>query len=235
MGDLANQRAFVTGASSGIGLATAKAFAAGGARVALFARRLNALKEQAAAIGEKAFALRGDVCELRSMEIAADHVKKKWGAPANVVVVNAGIVSTGQIASMDAEKWQDVIATNLTGAFHTAKAFLPQLLEGPSDLVFIASTAAYNTWPEWGAYCASKFGVLALARSLAQEVRSKGVRVTIIAPGAVDTEIWPGGSKPAPEKMLKAEDVAAAIVGAVLADRRASYDEVRVMPAAGLL
>jgi NADP-dependent 3-hydroxy acid dehydrogenase YdfG len=77
MGDLANQRAFVTGASSGIGLATAKAFAAGGARVAPFARRLNALKEQAAAIGEKAFALRGDVRELRSMEIAADHVKKK--------------------------------------------------------------------------------------------------------------------------------------------------------------
>jgi NAD(P)-dependent dehydrogenase (short-subunit alcohol dehydrogenase family) len=232
---LLNHRALVTGASSGIGLATAKALVAAGARVALFARRLNVLKEHAAAIGEKAFALRGDVRELRSMEIAADHVKKKWGAPANVVVVNAGIVATGEIATFEAEKWADVIATNLTGAVHTAKAFLPQLLEGPSDLVFIASVAAYQTWPEWGAYCASKSGVLALARSLAAEVRTKGVRVTVVAPGAVDTEIWPGGNKPPAEKMLKPEDVAAAIVAAVSADRRASFDEIRLMPKDGLL
>lgn len=235
MSSLTGRKALITGASSGIGLATAKALAAAGANVALFARRLNVLKEHAAAIGEKAFALRGDVRELRSMEIAADHVKKKWGAPANVVVVNAGIVATGEIAGMDAEKWADVLATNLTGAFHTAKAFLPQLLEGPSDLVFIASVAAYQTWPGWGAYCASKHGVLALARSLAAEVRQKGVRVTIVAPGAVDTEIWPSGQKPPAERTLKPEDVAGAIVTAVSADRRASFDEIRLMPAAGLL
>jgi 3-oxoacyl-[acyl-carrier protein] reductase len=232
---LTTRNVFVSGASSGIGLATAQAFAAVGARVALFARRLNVLKEHAAAIGEKAFALRGDVRELRSMEIAADHVKKKWGAPANVVVVNAGIVRVGEIAAMSAEDWNDVIATNLTGAFNTARAFLPQLLEGPSDLVFIASTASYDTWPTWGAYCASKWGTLGLARSIAHEVRKKGVRVTIIAPGAVDTEIWPGANKPPAEKMLKPADVAAAIVAAVSADRRACYDEVRVMPAEGLL
>ncbi|KAF0246099.1 MAG: short-chain dehydrogenase/reductase [Planctomycetota bacterium] len=232
---LTTHRAFISGASSGIGLATAKAFAAAGARVALFARRLNILKEHAAAIGERAFALRGDVRELRSMEIAADHVKKKWGAPADIVVVNAGIVKIGEIAAISAEDWNDVIATNLTGAFNTTHAFLPGLLEGPSDLVFIASTASYDTWPTWGAYCASKWGVLGLARSVAHEVRQKGVRVTIVAPGAVDTDIWPGEKKPQPEKMLKAEDVAAAIVNAVSADRRASYDEVRVMPASGLL
>lgn len=229
------RRAFVTGASSGIGLASAQALAAAGARVALFARRLNILKEHAAAIGEKGFALRGDVRELRSMEIAADHLKKKWGASADIVIANAGVVSTGEIASMDPEKWNDVIATNLTGAFHTARAFLPGLLERPSDLVFIASVASYQSFPGWGAYCAAKAGLLALARSIASEVRSKGVRVTVIAPGAVDTEIWPGGNKPPAEKMLKPEDVAAAIVTAVSADRRASYDEVRIMPAAGLL
>jgi NAD(P)-dependent dehydrogenase (short-subunit alcohol dehydrogenase family) len=230
-----NRRAFVTGASSGIGLATARAAAAAGARVALFARRLNVLKEHAAALGEGAFALRGDVRELRSMEIAADHVRKKFGAPADVVVVNAGTVATGAIAAMDPEKWNDVIQTNLTGAFYTARAFLPGLLEGPSDLVFVASVAAYQTWPEWGAYCASKWGLLALAKSLAAEVRGKGVRVTVIAPGAVDTEIWAGGQKPPAEKMLKAEDVAAAVIHCVSADRRASYDEVKVLPKEGLL
>lgn len=228
-------RAFISGASSGIGLATARAFAAAGAQVALFARRLDVLKQHAASIGDRAFALRGDVRELRSMEIAADHVKKKWGAPANIVVANAGIVRTGEIRSMSAEDWNDVIATNLTGAFNTARAFLPGLLEAPSDLVFIASVASYDTFPTWGAYCASKWGLLGLARSVAKEVRQKGVRVTIVAPGAVDTEIWPGSAKPPAEKMLKPDDVAAAIVTAVTADRRASYDEVRVMPAAGLL
>lgn len=229
------RRVFVTGASSGIGLATARAFAAAGARVALCARRLEVLRGHAAGIGEAAFALKGDVRELRSMEIAADHVKKKWGGPANVVVANAGVVRTGEIARMSAEDWNDVVATNLTGAFNTARAFLPQLLEGPSDLVFIASVASYNAFPTWGAYCASKWGLLGLAKSVAAEVRSKGVRVSIVAPGAVDTEIWPGAKKPPAEKMLRPEDAAAAIVAAVSADRRASYDEVRIMPAAGLL
>jgi NAD(P)-dependent dehydrogenase (short-subunit alcohol dehydrogenase family) len=232
---LEKRRAFITGATSGIGLATARAAAAAGAKVALFARRLNVLKELAGELGEAAFALRGDVRELRSMDIAADHVKKKWGAPADIVIVNAGTVATGPIATMDPEKWNDVIQTNLTGAFHTARAFLPGLLQGPSDIVFIASVAAYNTWPEWGAYCASKWGLLALAKTLAAEVRGKGVRVTVIAPGAVDTEIWAGGQKPPAEKMLKAEDVAAAVIHAVSADRRASYDEVKLLPKDGLL
>jgi NAD(P)-dependent dehydrogenase (short-subunit alcohol dehydrogenase family) len=232
---LEKRRAFITGATSGIGLATARAAAAAGAKVALFARRLNVLKELAGELGEAAFALRGDVRELRSMDIAADHVKKKWGAPADIVIVNAGTVATGPIATMDPEKWNDVIQTNLTGAFHTARAFLPGLLQGPSDIVFIASVAAYNTWPEWGAYCASKWGLLALAKTLAAEVRGKGVRVTVIAPGAVDTEIWAGGQKPPAEKMLKAEDVAAVVIHAVSADRRASYDEVKLLPKDGLL
>ncbi len=229
------RRAFVTGASSGIGLATVRALAAEGARVALCSRNLDKLKPLAATIGDGAFALKGDVREMRSMQIAADHVKKKWGLPADIVVANAGVVQTGEIASMAPEAWSEVIATNLTGAFHTARAFLPDLLGQKSDLVFIASVASYQSFPTWGAYCASKAGLLAFARSVAAEVRQKGVRVTIVAPGAVDTEIWPGGKKPPVEKMLKPEDVAAAIVTAVSADRRASYDEVRVMPAAGLL
>lgn len=232
---LSGRLAFVTGASSGIGLACARAFAAAGARVAMMARRLNVLKEHASQIGENAFALRGDVRELRSMQIAADHVAKKFEAPADLVVAGAGIAVTGEIATFDPEKWNDVLATNLTGAFHTARAFLPGLLTRPSDLVFVASVAAYDTWPEWGAYCASKWGLRALARCIAAEVRGKGVRVTVVAPGAVDTEIWPPGRKPDPAKMLKPDDVAAAILHAVTAPRGASYDEIRLMPAAGLL
>lgn len=232
---LSHRHAFVTGASSGIGLACARAFASARARVALCARRLNLLKEHAAALGPDAFALRADVRQLRSLEIAADHVAKKWGAPADIVVANAGVAVVGEIASLDPERWSDCLATNLTGAFFTAKAFLPGLLSKPSDLVFIASVASYDAWPGYGAYCASKWGLLGMARALAGEVRGKGVRVTVIAPGAVDTDIWPEGRKPPAEKMLRAEDVAQAVLQAVVAPRTASYDEVRIMPAAGPL
>ncbi|MBI2923626.1 MAG: SDR family NAD(P)-dependent oxidoreductase [Planctomycetes bacterium] len=232
---LTGRHALVTGASSGIGLAIARELAAGGARVALMARRLGVLKEHAAALGENAFALRGDVRELRSMQIAADHVKKKWGAPADLVVANAGVAASGPVAELAPETWNDLIATNLTGAFHTTTAFLPDLLAGPSDLVFIASIAGTQHFPHWAAYCASKFGLIGFARSLREEVRPQGVRVTIVVAGAVDTGIWPAEKKPDPAKMLRPEDVARAVVQAVSAPAHVSFDEVRVLPAAGIL
>ena len=232
---LKHRHALITGASSGIGLAIAREFAAGGARIALLSRRLDVLKQHAAALGENAFALRGDVRELRSMQIAADHVRKKWGAPADLVVANAGVAASGPVADLTPETWNDLIATNLTGAFHTAKAFLPDLLAGPSDLVFIASIAGTQHFPHWAAYCASKFGLVGFARSLREEVRRKGVRVTIVVAGAVDTGIWPAEKKPDPAKMLKPEDVARAVVQAVSAPPNVCHDEIRLMPAAGVL
>lgn len=232
---LEGRRAFVTGASSGIGLAAARALAAAGCEVALCARRLNILKEQAAALGTRGFALRGDVRDFRSMQIAADHVKKKWSTAPDILVVNAGMVATAPLAEMEPEKFRDVIDTNLTGAFHTCRAFVPDMLAAGGDIVLVASVASYATWETWGAYCASKWGLLAMARTLAEEVRRKGLRVSILAPGAVDTEIWPEAQKPDPAKMLRADDVGAAVVQAVSAPKHVSFDEVRILPASGLL
>ncbi len=149
-----------------------------------------------------------------------------------MLIVNAGIGRTGYVEYMSVDDWNDVINTNLNGAFYTVKAGLPHMKTGGS-IIFVGSVASIRAFEGWSAYCASKYGLLALASSLGEELKGR-IRVGIILPGAVDTNIWNSvGYKPSPDSMLKPDDVADAIINMV--ENGGWVREVLILPKGGVL
>jgi NAD(P)-dependent dehydrogenase (short-subunit alcohol dehydrogenase family) len=182
---------WVTGAAKGQGARHVERFAAAGARVGGIDTDEAGLEELAArvrAAGGVVETARADVTDWEAMVDAAERFGRSLG-DAQVVVANAGIV--GEIASIetvDVAAWRRIIDVNLTGAFHTVKAAIPQLRRSPGGaIVLVASAASYFAYPRYAAYCASKAGMLGLLRTAANELGSYGVRVNAICPGWVDT------------------------------------------------
>lgn len=205
--------AVVTGAGAGIGRATALAFARRGLDVALLGRTMASLEEtraEVAALGVAAEVLRCDVAVESEVLTAARVVNARWGAAA-VVVNNAGIVRRGaRVEDTRTADWDEVIAVNLRGPFLIAKAFVPAMrARARGRLVHVASISSTIGCPENASYAASKWGLLGLVKSLAEELRGSGVVSVALLPGSVDTEMLKGsGFDPA----MSAEDVAAEIV-----------------------
>ncbi|HWQ11598.1 MAG TPA: SDR family NAD(P)-dependent oxidoreductase [Roseiflexaceae bacterium] len=202
----------ITGASRGIGRATALALAAPGTRLALAARSaaaLEAVAAEARAAGAEAFAVPCDVT-------AEPHVRRLMETAAgegriDALVHCAGAAVVSPVVDMALADWEATLRTSLTGAFLACKHAAPRMAAG-GLIVLIASVAARQAFPGWGAYCAAKAGLLALAGVLREELRPRGVRVTAVLPAATDTPLWdalPGAWNRA--SMLRAEDVAAAI------------------------
>ena len=188
---LTGKRAFVTGAASGIGRATAIRLAAEGASVACVDLQLDLCEKTAAEIegaGGQATANRCDVSDPASV---AEAVEAAAGALGGLDAV-CNIAGIGKFAStheMPVEEWQRIVGVNLTGTFLVCRAALPHLLEGGGVIVNTASNAGLQGIPYSAAYCASKGGVVQLTRALAWEYVKRGVRVNAIAPGGVDTPI----------------------------------------------
>jgi len=190
-GELAGTVAWVTGAARGMGAVHARRLAEAGAAV-------GCIDVEAAALGDTVEVLRSrgaaveavvaDVADWDAVAAAAASLRERLG-PVGVVVANAGIVPGGEFIELtDPAVWARVIAVNLTGAFHTAKAAIPQLKErGDGAIVFISSTAGLGAGPGYGPYYASKHGVIGLMRNLANEVATDGIRVNAVCPGWVDT------------------------------------------------
>jgi NADP-dependent 3-hydroxy acid dehydrogenase YdfG len=188
---LAGRIAVVTGASSGIGAATARRLAADGAEVALLARRIDRIKELATEIG--GFAVEADVREQDSVRAAADAVRTELGRP-DLVVANAGVMLPAGFDTADTGEWDQMIATNVNGLLYTSRAFTDDLLaaagEGRrADLVHISSVGAHLVFPGYGVYGATKAAVSHLSRILRAEFGARGVRVHNIEPGLVTTEL----------------------------------------------
>jgi NAD(P)-dependent dehydrogenase (short-subunit alcohol dehydrogenase family) len=190
---LDGQVAVVVGASRGIGRAAAVRLASAGAAVAVISRGRAGLQETTAAVrskGADVVALEGDVASWGSMLQAAEHVAQALGPP-NIVVFTAGVLEpVGECWEVDPGKWAANIQVNLVGAFHTARAFLPAMVErGSGTLIFTSSGAAVHTEPGWSAYCAAKAGLDHFVRNLAAELHERGsfVRAHIFYPGIVDT------------------------------------------------
>lgn len=219
------QTLFITGASSGIGTATARAAVAAGWQVALFARSADKLQALAQELGPAALALPGDVTQQASIELTVRRTVAQFGA-LHAVFANAGRgAAQPGVESGDPADWRGLIDLNIMGVLLTAHATLPELRKTGGTLVLTGSSAGRN--PIQGSvYGATKWFVHGLAGNLAEEMLAWGGRCGVVAPGMVDTPFFDAG---APTK-LQAEDVAAAVLHMIQAPERAAVREIYLMP-----
>jgi len=240
--------ALVTGASSGIGAAAARSLAEHGAAVALVARRADRLEQLAAEIadaGGTALPLEADVGEQEQARSAVERAVEELGR-LDVLVNNAGVMLLGPIAEAPLEEWERMVQVNLLGLLYTAHAALPHLLAAAeqeprrvADMVNISSVAGRQARKGSGVYNATKHGVGAFSESLRQEVTGRRVRVSLVEPGAVDTELQ-SHNRPEIEKeirgrfeemdILQSEDIADAIAYVVTRPRHVAVNEILVRP-----
>jgi NAD(P)-dependent dehydrogenase (short-subunit alcohol dehydrogenase family) len=195
MPSLTNKVAIVTGASSGIGNATAKLFAREGAKVIVAARRqkeLDALVDEIARTGGSAIAVAGDVCDEAFVRILVQTAVEKFGG-LDVAFNNAGMLGEmGATSGLSLSGWRETLEVNLTGAFVGAKYQIPAMLErGGGSLIFTSSFVGYTVgMPGTAAYAASKAGMIGLVKTLAAELGPKGIRANAILPGDTDTPAY---------------------------------------------
>jgi NADP-dependent 3-hydroxy acid dehydrogenase YdfG len=230
--------AVVTGASSGIGAATARALAADGYRVALLARRLDRITTLAGELGNGPVAIQADVTDRDSIAAAAGRVRQELG-PAGVLVNNAGVMLLGPFGSAQRADYRQMIEVNLLGAITATEVFLDQLKEGGGDIINISSVAGRTARPGNGVYAATKWGLGGWSESLRQELLPD-VRVTLIEPGVVATEL-PGhithaGTRQGVQQLydkaeVTAEDIAEVIAFTLSRPRRLAINEILLRPA----
>ena len=232
---LAGRTAAVTGASRGVGEAIARSLADAGARVALLARTQNALERIAAEIGNQAFAVECDVSDIASTNDAIAVVQGTIGGAPDILVNNAGLFTIRGIGDTSMDEFQDLVATNLTGAFNLTRAFLPGMrARGSGHFVTIGSVADRHIFPGNAAYSATKYGSRAIHEVLRAETRGSGIRATLISPAAVDTDIWDPiqyhGSDDKPDRsgMLSPSAVANCVLFAVSQPADVNIDELRL-------
>jgi NADP-dependent 3-hydroxy acid dehydrogenase YdfG len=240
--------ALVTGASSGIGEATALLLAEHGAHVAIAARRkdrLDELVKTIASAGGSAHAIEADVTQKEHARAAVAATVEKFGR-LDTLVNNAGVMLLGPIVDADASEWDRMLAINVQGLMYCTNAALPHLLAaaetGPrrvSDIVNVSSVAGRVARANSGAYNATKFAVGAFSESLRQEVTKRHVRVSLVEPGAVETELASHNRPEVREMMskrfgdierLQSEDIADAIAYIVTRSRRIAINEMLVRP-----
>jgi NAD(P)-dependent dehydrogenase (short-subunit alcohol dehydrogenase family) len=187
MNDLAGKHAFITGGGTGIGLATARALAARGARLTLAARNFARLEQAASQLD--AFPVSVDVAKEASVAAAFEAARAKNG-PVSILVNNAGITPSAPLHNTDLAMWNEVIAINLTGAFLCTRAALADMYAAQwGRVVNVASIAGLKGGMYISAYCASKHGMIGMTRALAYEAAKRGVTVNAVCPGYVETDI----------------------------------------------
>jgi NADP-dependent 3-hydroxy acid dehydrogenase YdfG len=240
--DLSGRVVAVTGASSGIGEATALACARGGAAVALAARRLDrieALAERITAAGGKAIAVQTDVGEEDQARAFIARTHSELGR-LDVLVNNAGVMLLGPIEHADTEEWRRMIHANVFGVLYCTHAALPLMkAQGSGHIVNVSSVAGRVARAGSGVYNLTKWGVGAFSEALRQETVEMGIRVTLIEPGAVATEL-PGHNRPdvleamaknfAGVTPLESEDIARAVLYAIASPPNVAINEVLIRP-----
>ena len=238
-GALAGQVAIVTGAGRGIGRAVALAFAREGASVVLAARSRADLAAVAGAIRESggvALAFPTDVTQDGAVEALAEQIAAELGR-IDILVTAAGAAAFGPVAGAKPADWDGMLAVNLRAAMVCCHAVLPTMQrQHRGTIINVGSIAGKRAIPGGAAYAATKAGLAAFSAVLAEELRSDGIRVGIIVPGAVDTPLWdaiPGG--PDRARMLRPEDVARAVVLMASLPPGAALEELTLMPAGGIL
>ncbi|MGA9381479.1 MAG: SDR family oxidoreductase [Phormidium sp.] len=233
------RRALITGASSGIGKATALAFAQAGIHVGLLSRsqeKLAAVVQEVAKAGVTAKAYPIDLAEIDQVKVKMQAIAADFG-PIDILVNNAGMGYTKNIIDTPLDDWQKVIDLNLTSVFQCIQGVLPQMRDHHrGTIINVISIAGQQVFPGWGPYCVSKFGLMALSKTLAAEERDRGIRVSAICPGSVNTPLWDTETVDADfdrSAMLTPEIVAHSILVTVLLPEQAVIEELTLMPSAG--
>lgn len=230
--------AIVTGAGSGIGAATALRLAAAGARVVLAGRSresLEAVAERVRAAGGTALVAVTDVVAPTQVRAMVEQAAAAFGT-VDVLVNSAGLVRVGEVASFSVDDWDRIMAVNVRGVFLCCQAVLPLMeRQGRGHIINLASVAAKVHVPSWSAYSASKAAVASFSLALLEEVRRKGIRVTVVYPGATDSPLWDTFPNDFDRStMLTADDVAVGVVYALSQPASALVEEVSLMPQLGL-
>lgn len=185
---LANKTALITGGNSGIGLATAKLFVAEGAKVVITGRNQATLDTAAGELGPNALALAADATDIAATEAAIRNGAAQFGKY-DILFANAGIAGGTPLGGSTVEAFEKVISTNLTSVFFTVQSALPHLNDNAS-IILNGSVISVLGIPGYSAYGAAKAGVRAMARIMASELSPRGIRVNVVAPGAIRTPIW---------------------------------------------
>jgi NADP-dependent 3-hydroxy acid dehydrogenase YdfG len=218
---------FITGASTGIGAATARAAVKAGWNVGLMARSADKLDTLTAELGDAALALPGDATDLAAQQDAVRRTVDRFGA-LDAAFANAGTgLDKPGTEGGDPEEWRKLVDLNVMGVLYTARAALPELRKTRGHLLLTGSAAGRNHI-KGSIYSASKWFVHGYAGNMSEEMRDWGGRCTLISPGMVDTPFF---DEAKPDK-LKPEDIAGAVIFALSQDPRAEVREVHVMPTA---
>lgn len=230
---LTNQVAVVTGAGRGIGAAIARKLAALGATTVLCGRTRSHLETTAKAIAEaggKADIAQCDISDLQSVEQLAARVQANHQR-LEILVNNAGIGGFGgPLHQLPPDVWDQVLATNLRGVYYTIRSFAPMMIQAKGGhIINISSLAGKNALPNGAAYAASKWGLNGLSYSVAEELRTYNIRVSVVCPGSVNTELGPHAGKDA-RKMLQPEDVAHAVATLVTQAPQSFISEILLRP-----
>jgi len=230
---LQNSVALVTGGSRGIGAAIARKMASMAASIVICGRNQSQLKQTASNISSQGGRCEGLVCDvanLDSVEQLAKTVLDKYGR-IDVLVNNAGIGSfSGPLHTLDPADYDRVMNTNLRGVYYTIRAFAPTMIkQNTGDIINVSSIASKNALPNGAVYSASKWGLNGLTYSVAEELRTHNIRVSVVCPGSVDTDLSPHAGK-SKERMLKPDDVAHVVAMLVTQAPQSFASEIVLRP-----
>jgi 3-oxoacyl-[acyl-carrier protein] reductase len=230
---LSGQVAVVTGAGRGIGAAIARRMATLGANVVLCGRSMKPLQataSQITALGGRAKVRQCDVTNLDTVQAFAGFVEQNFGRT-DILVNNAGVGSfAAPLHELTPEDWEKVLNTNLRGVYYCIRSFAPMMIRAKTGhIINISSLAGKNALPNGAAYAASKWGLNGLSYSVAEELRPHNIRVSVVCPGSVDTELSPHAGKD-PNKMLRPDDVAHVVAMLVTQSPQSFASEVLLRP-----
>ena len=229
----------ITGASRGIGAAAARRFAAAGHELLLVSRPgpdLESLAEELRQAGSHVHTAGLDLAVSGSISPGIAELCGR-GAPPSVLINNAGVAYTGELASMPLERWQWLLQLNLTSVFEVCLGALPSLrAAGGARIINVSSHAARAAFPGWGAYCVSKAALQSLSRCLAEEERAHGIRVSTLTLGSVNTPLWDSETVDSSfdrRAMLAPEQAADALLYLAQLPADQTVEDLTLMPAAG--
>ncbi len=184
--------AYITGATKGIGKATAVTFANAGWDLILLSRDLEMLKilrDELSNTGSTINLVKCDLSSANEINNSITESIKKYGCP-SVLINNAGCAFNGNLVEMPLTKWQEIIQINLTSVFQICSLIVPQMRKNGGLIINVSSHASYNAFPQWGAYCVSKSALAMFTKCLREEERSNSIRACTITLGSVNTPLW---------------------------------------------
>ncbi len=184
--------ALITGATKGIGRSTAQTFAKAGWNLILLARDIQKLQDLKDELSNAGVQINVLACDLSKSEKVDHHINqciKSCGCP-TVVINNAGFAFNGELVGMPLDKWQEIMQVNLTSVFQICSYIVPLMRMKGGLIINVSSHAAYNAFPQWGAYCVSKAALVSFTKCLREEERKNSIRACTITLGSVNTPLW---------------------------------------------